>query len=279
MFFYPAAAYSAAALTSVLNASYRDYPVAIHFTPDQFDFFVRSHDIDLKLSVVAEHDGDLAGAVQLARRGDQGWVAGLGVRPEYRHSGVARGLMETVMANAAAAGLRQLRLEVLYQNEAALTLYQALGWQYERELLIWSRPPDQGLLPVPDEFLDDVAPAWLLEKCFGWHDQPPCWQRQRATLAYLDEAGLQGSALLREGQPVAYALRLPLEKHKLHLVDVAVDPAVGIRSAGRPLLQALYHLFPKATFQLQNEPVDSHLNPLFVALAYRVTQRQYEMVL
>ncbi|MBX7234547.1 MAG: GNAT family N-acetyltransferase [Caldilineales bacterium] len=279
----PASACSTAALVDVLNAGFQDYAVALHFDPDQYEFFVRSHDIDLDLSLAAHVGGDLIGIAQLGRRGDCGWVAGVSVRPDHRRHGVARALMQALAQHAQEAGLHQLRLEVLYQNDAARQLYEELGWKVERELLTWSRAADQELLPVPDEFITEFDPARLLETCFGWHDQPPCWQRQRATLRHFPRVGLRGWALVREAGPVAgpvaYALGFPPLEGKLRLADVAVDPAVGIRSAGRPLLQALYHSFRQAAPQLGNEPVDSHLNHLFFALGYRVSLRQHEMSL
>lgn len=277
--FVPASACSTAALIEVLNSGFSDYAVALHFDPGQYEFFVRSHDIDLDFSLAAHFDGKLIGIAQLGRRGDHGWVAGVSVRPDHRRHGVARALMQELAQRAREAGLRELRLEVLYQNDAARQLYEDLGWRSKRELLTWSRAVDQELLPVPDEFITEADPQQLLEGCFDWHDHPPCWQRQRATLRHFPQAGLRGWALVREGRPVAYALGFPPAEGKLRLADVAVDPAVGIRSAGRPFLQALYHSFRNAAPQLGNEPVDSHLNHLFFALGFRVSLRQHEMIL
>ena len=273
----PASDYDFDALTAMLNAGYQGYPVPIHFDPDQYALFVRSHDVDLALSVVAEVAGRPVGLAQLARRGDRGWVAGVGVHSEHRRQGIARGLMEALQANAVAAGIQHLQLEVLWQNQAALQLYQSLGWEISRELLVWSRPADQGPLPVPDELIVEVDAGDMLATRFIWHDQPPCWQRQQRTLERFLEVGLQGWAIVREKRVVAYALGFPPREGQMTLVDVAVDPAVGIRSAGRPLIQALHLRFGDVTTRLSNEPVDSMLNPLFVAMAYGVVHRQYEM--
>lgn len=275
----PASSYPSADLVEVLNAGFQDYPVSLHFEPDQYEFFVKSHNIDLDLSWVAQLDGELIGIAQLGRRDAHGWVAGVSVRPHHRRHGVARALMQRLAQRAQGAGLSDLRLEVLYQNEVARQLYEDLGWRCERELLTWSRSVDQELLPVPDEFITETDPHELLETCFHWHDHPPCWQRQHATLRHFPRAGLRGWAIVREEEPVAYALGFPPAQGKLRLADVAVNPAVGIRSAGRPFLQALYHTFRNASPQIGNEPVDSHLNHLFFALGYRVSLRQHEMIL
>ncbi len=275
----PASDFAHVALAGVLNACYEGYPAPIHFNADQYEFFVRSHDVDLGLSVVAEVGGELVGLAQLGRRGGRGWVVGVGVRPEHRRQGMARAMVETLIANARAAGMERLQLEVLQQNEAALALYQDLGWRIERELLTWSRPAEQGPLPIPPELLVEMDPMTLLESGFGWHDQPVCWQRERVTLSRFPAAGLRGWTVLRDDRPMGYVLGFSPHDGHMTLADVVVDPAYGIRSAGRPLIQALHLRFQDTTTRLTNEPVDSVLNHLFAALTYRVVLRQHEMIL
>ncbi len=277
--FSPATKFGAAELADVINASYAGHPFPVHFSPRHYETFARVHDIDQELSVVATWHGEVVGLAQLGRRGDRGWVAALGVRPEYRRRGIGRGLMETLTERALAAGVRQMQLEVLQQTEVALKLYSSLGWRIERELLVWRRPADQGYLPIPRELLTDANPRELLERCHGWRDQPPCWQRERPTLERYVARGVKGWAIVRAGRPVAYILAFPPHLDEMLLMDIAVDPDVGIRSAGRPLIQALHLKYPNVTTILHNEPVDSFLNPLFAAMQYRVAARRYEMKL
>lgn len=275
----PAAECGFDVLVRTINAGYADYFTPVHFTRATYDFFVRSHGIDLERSVVAEEDGVPVGIAQLAHRGAEGWVAGVAVVPSRRRQGIGRRLMAAIRENAVLARLQRLRLEVISQNTAAMALYENSGWRLGRELLVWYRPAEQGVLPIPRELLQAVDPAELLENCFHWHDQTPCWQRSRETLRHYLKIGCQGWAIVREGRPVAYLLGGRPVAGQLHLLDVAVDPSVGIRSAGRPLIQALHLKYQDTTTQLLNEPVESHLNPLFAAMAYRVKYRQYEMFL
>jgi ribosomal protein S18 acetylase RimI-like enzyme len=273
----PADAFPPAALADALNAGFGDYPLPFHFDPDRYIRFVSTHDISLALSFAALSEGQIVGIVQVGRRGDAGWIGGLAVLPAYRRRGIGRALMETATAAAFAAGIRTLSLEVLVSNEAALRLYEGLGWRREDELLTWYRPLEQDLLPVPGEFLEAVDAVSILTDCFHWHDRPLCWQRQQRTLLQLLDDTVDAWAIVRHDRPVAYVLGRPPHNGRLHLLDVAVDPQVGIRSAGRPLLQALYHTFRQTVPFLANEPVDSHLNHLFVALGYRVLHRQYAL--
>lgn len=272
-----AAGFPPAALAEAFNAGFGDYPLPFHFDVGRYIRFVKAHDIRPELSFVALSGGQIVGIVQVGRRDDAGWIGGLAVVPAYRRRGIGRALMEAATAAAFVAGIRTLSLEVLAQNEAALRLYEGLGWRYEDELLTWYRPLEQDLLPVPGEFLETVDAVGVLTDCFHWHDRPPCWQRQQRTLLQLLDETVGAWAIVRNGRPVAYALGRRPHNGRLHLLDVAVDPQVGIRSAGRPLLQALYHSFRQSVPVLANEPVDSHLNHLFVALGYRVLHRQYAL--
>ncbi len=274
---HPASEFTTDQLTALLNASYDDYATPIRFRPDQFDFFVRAHDILLDQSLAVRDEDDLIGIVLLGRRGARGWVAGLGVEPTHRGQGVARALMTGVMENARRLGLERLQLEVLSDNARARQLYEDLGWQLGRELLVWERDEEQGPLPIHRERAVAMDPRELLEAHFdAWHEVRPTWQREKATLLHYADAGMKGWAIVRDGRPVAYVLGFPPREGRMHLLDVAVDPAVGYKSAGRAMIQNLHGMF-KTTTQLPNEPVESKLNFLFAAMAYHVVLRQHEM--
>ncbi len=275
----PASDFTSDQLAQLLNACYQDYITSIHFQADQFDFFVRSHDALLDQSLVATEDGEPIGLVLLARRGERGWISGLGVKPDHRRQGVARALMAQVTDNARNLGIRHLQLEVHSNNQPAINLYTDLGWQMGRELLVWERPEFQGPLPIHRERAVEMEPDFLLENYFdAWHQEPPCWQREKQTLLHYIDIGMLGWAIVRDDGPVAYMLAFLPHEGRMPLMDVAVDPAVGYKSAGRAMLQNL-HLMFKTTPQLPNEPVDSPLNFLFAAMAYQVVLRQNEMTL
>lgn len=273
----PAAEFAPVVLAAAGSAGCDNHPLSFYLHPERYVRFVRAHDIRLELSFVALSEEQIAGLVHLGQREDAGWIGGPVVLPGYRRRGIGWALLETATTAAFAAGIRTLSLEVLAHEEATLRLCERLGWRYEQELLTWYRPLEQDLLPVPGEFLQTVDPATILRMAFHWHDRPLCWQRQQRTLLQALDDTIAAWAIVREGRPVAYAVGRRPHNGRLHLLDVAVDPRVGIRSAGRPLLQALYHTFRQTVVFLVGEPVDSHLNPLFVALGYRVFWRQYAL--
>jgi GNAT superfamily N-acetyltransferase len=276
---HPASEFTSDQLAGLLNACYEDYVTPIRFRSGQFDFFVRAHDVLLEQSLVARDGDDLIGLALLARRGERGWISGLGVLPDHRRQGVARAMMTTVTDNARRSGITRLQLEVHSNNQPAIELYTDLGWQMGRELLVWERPDFQGPLPIHRERWVEMEPDFLLENYFdAWHEEPPCWQREKATLLRYTDIGMKAWAIVRDDGPVAYLLGFEPNEGRMPLMDVAVDPAVGYKSAGRAILQNL-HLAYKTTPQLPNEPVASKLNFLFAAMSYQVVLRQNEMTL
>jgi len=275
----PASEFASEQLANALNACYEDYYTPIRFHSGQFDFFVRAHDVLLEQSLVALDGDEIIGLALLARRGERGWVSGLGVLPDHRRQGVARALMTGVSENAQRIGVKHLQLEVLSNNQHAIDLYTDLGWKMRQELLVWERPEFQGPLPIHRERWVEMEPTFLLANYFdAWHEEPPCWQREKETLLYYAEVGMKGWGIVRDDGPVAYLLGFLPKDGRMPLMDVAVDPDVGYKSAGRALLQNL-HLSFKTTPQLPNEPVTSKLNFLFAAMAYQVVLRQNEMTL
>src|SRR5262245_40586669 len=88
---------------------------------------VRSFDIDLDASRIAARNGQPIGVCNLGLRGDEAWIGGLGVVVAERRGGIGRLLMEAVLDEAAARGVREVRLEVIVENERAIPLYENLG--------------------------------------------------------------------------------------------------------------------------------------------------------
>ena len=275
----PASTFPSEQLTGILNDCYEDYATPIHFHSQQFDFFVRAHDVLLDRSFVALADNELVGLTLLGKRGERGWVSGLGVLPNRRRQGIAQALMVEVMKNARDVGVKRLQLEVISNNQPAIDLYTGLGWRLGRELLVWERAEVQGPLPIHREMSREMDVRFLLENYFdAWHEIPTCWQREKESLMRYIEIGMQGWAILRDDVPVAYVLGFPPRNGIMHLMDVAVDPEIGYKSAGRAMIQNLHRMY-KTTTQLPNEPVESKLNFLFAAMSYQVVLRQQEMTI
>ncbi len=79
---------------------------------------------------VWEEDGQIVGNVTLlsTRSPQRVNVANVAILPEYRRRGIARALMEEVEKEARQRGAAEIRLQVARDNDAALKLYQSMGY-------------------------------------------------------------------------------------------------------------------------------------------------------
>lgn len=275
--FVPVSQVDLVELTAVLNTSYADYYVPAQQSEAQVTRVLHAWDIDLDRSAVAYASGTAMGVVLLGVRGVRGWIGSLGVVAAWRRQGIGRRLMEHAQTQARARGLEMLDLEVLTRNTPALTLYLALGFTIQRELLVWQRPAEQGALPDPFMKPQAIDPAWVLTQSPTWHNTPPCWQRDAPSLRRLADDTQAVGVTDGDGKPQAYGLFRALAADQLRLLDVGAAPDANVRRAGRDLLQGFHLRHLGKTVTLVNEPVESSWNPVFAALGYYVVERQHEM--
>jgi ribosomal protein S18 acetylase RimI-like enzyme len=257
----PASRRSYAELAEIFNAGYEGYYTP--FTLDEAAFRAMSTmwDDDLEASRVAVVDGEPAGICKLAIRGDEGWIAGVGVGIPHRGSGVGQALMRGVMAEAQARGLRRIWLEVLVQNHPAIRLYEKLGFETVRELEVWTLEK----LVFQKHKARSVPAAQAQERIRAERTRREPWQRADETVANLEHVeGL-------ESERGAVLFRRTGERVSL-LQGVAADEA-----AARDLLQA----FPSEATSLQwlNGPEGDPFNAAIGSLGGTLAHRQHEMVL
>ena len=89
----------------------------------------------------------LVGYVVALVMADEGEIADVAVLPAARRRGIARVLLERMMADAVDAGVRALFLEVRESNVAARALYDALGFvQVGRRVGYYRQPSEDALL-------------------------------------------------------------------------------------------------------------------------------------
>jgi hypothetical protein len=146
-----------------------------------------------------------------------------------------------------------------------------------RELLTWQRSADADALPFPQERLHSVDSAALLAHFGAWHDEPPSWQRDKATLDHMAPR-LTGYKLNVRGQSAAYCL-IAVADDLVSLLDVGINPDAGLLMPGRLLLQAVAARYLGRSLTIMNVPADDSLNRILAALGFLVTLRQLEMCL
>jgi len=97
------------------------------WTEDMFRWELQNADV-AAIWILKEADGRVAAFCCVWGVVDELHVNNVAVRPEARGRGLAIRLLEHVMAEAAGRGAERVTLEVRRSNQAALNLYQKLGF-------------------------------------------------------------------------------------------------------------------------------------------------------
>ena len=125
-------------LARLFTAAYEGYLVPFAVDEDTMRSFTAAYDLDRDASRVAVREGAPIGVANLGLRGADAWIGGLGVVPGERRRGTGRALMRAVQDEARARGAAQVWLEVIAENTGARTLYEELGYNLVRDLVVWS---------------------------------------------------------------------------------------------------------------------------------------------
>ena len=257
----PAAGFTPAELAGLFTAGYEGYYLPVSLDEDAFSYMASTWDYDLEASRVARDSGEPVGLCMLGRRGEDGWIGGVGVVAGRRGRGIGRQLMDAVAGEAARLGVKRLWLEVLVQNEPAIALYDALGYRRVRELEVWTLEP----LAFQKHSARAVEASVAHERIQAARREREPWQRADESLANLE--GAEGLVSDR----AAVVFRLAGDRVSL-LQAVAEDDA-----SARSILQG----FPAAATTLSwlNGPAGDPFNRALDSLGGTCTARQHEMVL
>lgn len=124
---------------------------------------------DLILGISLGHvwieEGHLVGNVSIypsryPRELGSAWViANVGVHPQYQRRGIARQLMLAALQTIAARGGAHAILQVDYDNDPAIALYEQLGFRQERAFSQWIR---SSLSPIPRS--SDDPPVFITQR-------------------------------------------------------------------------------------------------------------------
>lgn len=113
----------------------------------------------LALGYVWEMDGRIVGNATVLTTTTRGryLIVNVAVHPDYRHSGIARQLMESAMDLVRARHGREIMLQVENDNEPALKLYRSLSFKDIGSVTTW-RAPSSRLREIPVSQGDEGAP-------------------------------------------------------------------------------------------------------------------------
>ncbi|MCI0711800.1 MAG: GNAT family N-acetyltransferase [Chloroflexi bacterium] len=261
-----------------VNEAYSDYFVPLHVSPESMQGLIFREDLDIDRSRVAiDSKGNILGSCMLGIRDNRGWIGVMGVVPEYRRKGIGRVILKSLIENAQQLSLKYLTLEVITQNVGAFDLYQTMGFEKLRTLVIFDRGVMDVSTRVPGEFsvvrgkADDV-----LQYYDQFHEVENPWQRQKNSLECLMESW-STRLLTSDGSVVGYVGGW-FGPERVQVWDAGISPDIDNREeAAQALLASVLQEFPKATSGMLNVGEDDIIVQPMQALGYRQTLRQYEM--
>lgn len=216
-------------IVQVLNESFADYVIPLQLTVEQLENKIATENIQLELSVGIEDQGKLVGFMLHALNPLEGQLtaynAATGVVPSYRGQGLVAKLYEWLLEQLKPLEVKQLVLEVIEGNHAAIRAYEKMGYHKARKLICFEG--ETSALKLKDSvevrLLDDFN--WPLFQSF-W-DIQPAWQY---TITALENSKSRCRILgaYKQDKLVGYLIFNPTSKRVLQLAVEQQDRRQGI---------------------------------------------------
>jgi len=174
-----------AAAHSTFLEAFSDYFVPAKITEEQFNHHIALNSVELNRSVGAFNETKMVG---FTLNGFGKWNgrptiydAGTGVIPDFRKRGIGKMIFEFMMPHFRDEGFEQILLEVITENKPAIGLYEKLGFQKTRRLLIVERQADsRAENRTPFEIREITEPDWHLFETFA--DGQTSWQNSMTAM-------------------------------------------------------------------------------------------------
>ena len=145
----PAEQFTLQKLTDLYNQTRVDYLVPMPMNASRLKEYIQDFDIALSQSCVARAaNGLMLGLCMLGVRPDHAWITRLGVLPATRRSGVGSALMDCMIENAIALGVKEIQLEVIKNNTPAYKLFLCKDFKETGEYLVMRRAPHPTSEPL-----------------------------------------------------------------------------------------------------------------------------------
>ncbi|WP_308895846.1 GNAT family N-acetyltransferase [Candidatus Desulfosporosinus nitrosoreducens] len=251
-------------MVEIWNRCWQGYYYDMVYTQEHMKFWLDLGQVVLADSVAIYTQNQIVGFSLLAISGDEGWIAGTCIAPDYRGRGFFTPLMRSQLDLAARLGLKRIYLEVLTQNYAQ-KVYLSVGFKRIRQLQIFRTgseikfPP--GLAKVSSCEQVSLSQYFAKRKLTSFN---PAWQRRQS---YLERYGNLTALINSEG--TAGILLSP--KKNAPLLDIWSSTAIGAEE----IISTAFHLRSQG-FSLINQPED-WIVAVLRANGMRPNAQQYEM--
>jgi ribosomal protein S18 acetylase RimI-like enzyme len=274
----PTSEYSDDELAQIYSSARVDYIVPMPMNGKRMRQYIDAYNIDTDASIVSLDidDHDPTGVIMLGVRGDRSWITRLGVLPAKRRRKTGQFLMNRMIEYSQANNFRMMQLEVIKGNDPARYLFEKLGFEFIRELLVIRRPPsklDESQIPdnVADvvEFSDEETVAQRLEN----RDPYASWVEE--TQSIMNIGSFKGLDVTLTSGEKGWLI---FQRSAFQLQHIVIQPDIS-HEMQVALLAQLHLKYPLQDTKVENVPADHPTWEAFQKVGYFDAFRRLEMYL
>lgn len=206
--------------------------------------------------------------------------SGTGIIPNYRRQGISRKMFDFILPVLSENKIEQYLLEVIEENEPAVRLYQSLGFEILRRLLVFKRQEVVFVRENKDEnfTIEEIkTPDWKLFESF--YTFRPSWQNSTDSIkrSFADETIIKTFlGLYLSGELVGYAVIFHTSGS---VPQIAVAEKHRQKGFGRALLNALQKRTEKPLIINNVDAQATSVSAFLEANGFSLLTMQYEMLL
>lgn len=269
----PASSFTIQELTDLYNQTRVDYLVPMPMSKDRLQHYVDDFDVDLSRSCIAcSPDGqDVVGLGMLGVRDKLAWITRLGVLPVTRRGGAGETMMDCMLENAEASGIKETHLEVISNNQPAHNLFLKKGFSDTDLYLVLRRAPQA----IAEPFYGQVE--WL-EKEDALQILKTYPRHLTWITAYQSMKNAPDTQGMRISLPEGDTGWLVFRLQRFYATHLIMHTEKGNEiEVGTQLLRNLYSRYPRIDTYAENiHEKDPHL-PAFRALSFFENFSRIEM--
>jgi ribosomal protein S18 acetylase RimI-like enzyme len=262
-------------IVAVFNEAFSDYLVKVQVTEESLMTKMKQESIDLEWSVGVFDNDKLVGFILNGYRASDSRVVlyngGTGVIPSYRGRAFTKQMYDHLLPIAKRAGIKELVLEVIQQNEKALHVYLDLGFKIERELISFAGPRPSFGKPKEIEIRELIS---LPPEVQDWWDYFPSWPADNFSLMQVENDLLIAGAF-HEDHFVGY---LAAMDNTGRIFQLAVSPRYRKRKIATSLISYCFDVRGFNSMLALNVDIKDQAGIAFYKLmGWKESVRQYEM--
>lgn len=270
-------------LRETFLAAFADYFLPLQLSEEQFKNKLAKEGVELGFCGGAYQNSELAGFI-LTGLGEwheipTAYNAGTGVLPAHRGKGLTEQLYSFMLKKFRESGIEQCLLEVIQENQAALKVYEKLGFKIVRSLDCFRALKKD--IDLSSELIEPVTVQTALKPDWNayaeFHAIAPSWQNKKEAFKRSLEKKIILEARIEGGSLAGYAAFYPATGS---VAQIAVHSSYCGRGIGTALLKEAVRHIEAPAIMINN--VDASSKDFQAFMECRKINRflgQHEMIL